>query len=205
MPQDSRNSSSRCTKQVDVLPATGGLANPQRHDDLLNYRLKRLLTLAGAPAIRLCEAQFGIARFEWRLLAALVEEGPQSPNGLARRTGLDGGRISRTLALLAQKNLICRQPVHERERRASMGATHQGRALYESLWPLLASINRRLVAALEPDEVIVLDRCLLKLTEHAARILSEPGSSDLKTQRRLGGSRVVWEAALAAGRPPARS
>jgi hypothetical protein len=31
------------------------------------------------PAIRLCEGGYGIARTEWRLIAALVESGPLSP------------------------------------------------------------------------------------------------------------------------------
>ena len=42
------------------------LQDPQRHDDLLNYRLKRLVGLGGAPAVRLCEGRFGISRTEWR-------------------------------------------------------------------------------------------------------------------------------------------
>ena len=52
------------------------LKQPQEHDDLLNYQLKRLLNLGGAPAIRLCEGRYGVARMEWRLVAALQEDGP---------------------------------------------------------------------------------------------------------------------------------
>lgn len=47
------------------------LQHPRKHDDLLNYRLKRLFSLGGAPAVRLCEGRYGIARNEWRMIAAL--------------------------------------------------------------------------------------------------------------------------------------
>ena len=47
------------------------LSAPQGLDDLLLYRLSRLLGVAGAPVIRLCEGQFGITRREWRVLALL--------------------------------------------------------------------------------------------------------------------------------------
>ncbi|MCA3180701.1 MAG: hypothetical protein O9345_07655 [Burkholderiaceae bacterium] len=38
------------------------LKRPVGHDDLLNFRLERLLTLGAAPAIRLCEGRYGVAR-----------------------------------------------------------------------------------------------------------------------------------------------
>ena len=194
MQEHSRKSPSACTKQIDAPRQGGTLADPQRHDELLNYRLKRLVTSGGAPAIRLCEGRFGIARLEWRLLAALVEEGARSPSELTRRTGLDAGRVSRTLTLLTEKQLVTREPVHERKRRARVEASESGRELYDSLWPLLAAINRRLVSVLEPHESKMFDRCLVKLTEQALRIQSEGALDDLKTHRRLGGSRRVWKA-----------
>ena len=74
------------------MTAPSRLADPQEHDDLLNYQLKRLVRLGGAPAIRLCEGRYGIARTEWRLVAALVETGPLSPMALAERAGIEPGR-----------------------------------------------------------------------------------------------------------------
>lgn len=172
-----------------------GLADPRQHDDLLNYRLKRLVTLGGAPAVRLCEGRFGVARMEWRLVAALVEEGPRSPTELAQRTGIEAGRVSLIVSRLARKGLIERVAGDRDRRRAVLRATAAGRKLYAELFPELAAINRRLVSVLDAEEVAVLDRCLAKLTAHAQQIYQAGGGVDAKAERRLGGAGRVWPAA----------
>lgn len=168
------------------------LADPQEHDDLLNYQLKRLVRLGGAPAIRLCEGGYGIARTEWRLVAALVETGPLSPMALAERAGIEPGRTSQTVAKLLTKGLVQREPDAEHPKRSRIAVTDSGRQLYAELWPQLAEINRRLVAALDDDEARVLETCLRKLTERARQVYDEGGGVDVRTDRRLGGSRRFW-------------
>jgi len=71
------------------------LARPRGQKDLLNYRLKTLLALSGAPGLRLFEGGFGIARAEWHLLAILVEDGAMSPSELGRRAQMESARASR--------------------------------------------------------------------------------------------------------------
>jgi len=168
------------------------LQDPQVHDDLLNYRLKRLLALGGAPAIRLCEGRHGVSRLEWRLVAALVESGPMSPSALAQRAQVEPGRTSHTLRRLTAKALVERRATAGDRRRAVVAATASGQSLYAALWPELAAINRRLMGALDGDEAEVLDRCLSKLTALAQRIHDEGGGVDARTDRRLGGSRRFW-------------
>jgi DNA-binding MarR family transcriptional regulator len=165
------------------------LKDPRQHDDLLNYRLKRLLRLGGAPAIRLCEGAFGVTRMEWRLVAALVEEGPKSIGDLMRRTQLESGRLSRALAALVEKGLVTRRPVPGDARRAVVAATGPGEALYEQLWPQLAAINRRLMEVLTEEESLVLEDLLARLTVQARAIHEAGGGVSVKTGRHLGGSR----------------
>jgi DNA-binding MarR family transcriptional regulator len=172
------------------------LQDPQEHDDLLNYRLKRLLALGGAPAIRLCEGRYGVTRLEWRLVAALVESGPMSPSALAERAGIDPGRVSLALRRLVAKALVERHAAGADRRRASVAVTSSGRRLYDSLWPELAAINRRLMSALNDEEAEVLDRCLSKLTTLAQAIHDDGGGVDVRTDRRLGGSRRFWSPAI---------
>lgn len=176
------------------------LDDPRRHDDLLNFRFKRVLTLGGAPAVRLCEGRYGISRLEWRLLAALVEGGACSPGELVRDTGVEQARASRSLAALVDKKLARRDADPVDRRRATLQATEAGAALYGELFPQLAAINRRLAAALDANELEVLDRCLAKLTARAREVLAEGGGVTAKADRRLGGSRRVW-----AQRPAARA
>ena len=171
------------------------LADPQEHDDLLNYRLKRLLTLGGAPAIRICEGKYGVARAEWRLVAALVEEGPRSPTELAQRTGLEPGRVSLLASRLMRKALIERVAAAGDRRRAALRATNAGRKLYAELFPELAAINRRLMSVLNRAEAAMLDRCLAKLTVHAQEIFDSGGGVEVRADRHRGGARRVWAAA----------
>src|SRR5688572_23949720 len=106
------------------------LSNPECHDDLLNFRLKRLFVLGGAPAVRLCECAYGIPRMQWRVTAALVEDGPMSPTELVQRTGIEQAKVSRSISELQQKGLVQREPAHGDKRRWVLSATDAGRELY---------------------------------------------------------------------------
>ena len=167
------------------------LKDPRQHDDLLNYRLKRLVAAGGAPAIRLCEGGYGVARQEWRLLAALVEGGPASPTELSQRTRVDPARVARAVQSLADKKLATRMELPGDRRRARLAATEQGRALYCELLPQLAAINRRLMDVLSEDESVLLDELLQRLLVRADAIHAEGGGVDVKTRRYLGGARRV--------------
>lgn len=168
------------------------LRSPERHDDLANFRVKRLLLLGGAPAVRICEGEFGIARQQWRLLAALVEHGEASPTELARSVGMDQARASRTLASLVDKRLVHRTTDSKDRRRASVAATAAGIALYARLFPRLAEVNARLVSVLTDDELATFEACLEKLTAQAMKVLLGSPASHAKADRRQGGSRRVW-------------
>lgn len=174
------------------------LRAPQCHDDLVNFRIKRLLMLGSAPAVRICESEFGLPRFEWRLLAALVERGESSPTLLAATAGVERARASRALSSLAAKRLVVRLSQPADGRRATVRATADGVRLYRRLFPRLAEVNVRLLAALDDQELDALEECLRKLTATAERILGDPPPSELKTPRRLGGSRRVWAEQAAA-------
>ena len=84
------------------------LKDPRVHDDLVNFRLKRALAVGGAPAIRLCEGRFGVSRAEWRLIAALAEEGAMSPTALAARCHLEPARVARLVTALVAKHHVAR-------------------------------------------------------------------------------------------------
>jgi DNA-binding MarR family transcriptional regulator len=167
------------------------LKQPRQHDDFLNYQLKRLLTLGGAPAIRLCEGRHGVARMQWRLLAALHEEGPMPLSTLVRRTEIDQARVSRAVAALVAKDLVRRrQPVPAG--RPLLELTDAGRELYAELFPALAAINQRIMAVLDDSEAAALEGYLQRLTTQAREILQQGGGVDARTDRRLGGSRRLW-------------
>ena len=106
------------------------LAHPQAANDLLMYRLNRLLAVAGSLVVRLCEGGYGITRREWGLLMVLAQHPGMPPAELAQRLGLDRARTSRAITSLLAKKLITRDamPGDRRQARAerSQPAGHDG-------------------------------------------------------------------------------
>jgi DNA-binding MarR family transcriptional regulator len=167
------------------------LKNPETLDDLLNYRLVRLVALSGAPVIRLCEGGYGISRREWRVVALLAEHGPLSPSLLAERGQLDRARTSRAVSSLVAKGLIDRICATNDRRRATVALSDSGRSLYDELFPQVAEINRRIVAVLDEAALLGFDAALEALGAEAARLNHELVTG-LHADRRHGGSRRRW-------------
>jgi DNA-binding MarR family transcriptional regulator len=164
------------------------LQHPECHDDLVNYQFKRLFTLGGAPALRLCEGAYGVTRVQWHLLAKLVEGGQKSATAVGRAAGMEQAKASRGITDLVQMGLVQRVATH---RGNLLLATTQGQALYAELFPQLVQINRRLMAVLDEAEADVLERALAKLQAHALALYQEGGGVDARANRRQGGSRKV--------------
>ena len=132
-------------------------------DDLLLYRLSRLLAVGGSPVIRLCEGRFGITRREWRLLATLVEHGGKGlgSSQLAELAQLDRARTSRAVGSLAAKGLILRSQPGGDKRQVMLRLTEAGRAIHAELFPMVRGVNAHLMGALtaqaggQVDEVMI--------------------------------------------------
>ena len=164
------------------------LAQPRTVDDLLNYRLSRLLAASGAMVVRLCEGRYGITRREWRLIALLAAHGAMSPSELAARAHLERARTSRHITELAERQLIRRLAVPGDRRRAEVELTEEGQRLYDELFPLSARFNDEVLSVLAPEELAAFESALAKLTENAERIAAAKPVAE-KADRRRGGAR----------------
>lgn len=170
------------------------LSAPQSLDDLLLYRLSRLLGVAGAPVIRLCEGQFGITRREWRVLALLARDEGLLSSELAERAQLDRARTSKAITSLVAKKLLHREARPGDRRQAALALTQNGRALYEALFPLVLQINRDLLACLAGVDVARLDAALDALQQRAETLA---GQATLpKADRRRGGASARLDSGL---------
>ena len=163
------------------------LSAPQGLDDLLLYRLSRLLGVAGAPVIRLCEGQFGITRREWRVLALLAQDDGLLSSQLAERAQLDRARTSKAITSLVAKKLLRREARPNDRRQAALALTDAGRALYVALFPMVLQINRDLLACLAGPEVSGLDAAL-DLLQRRADALSAHATLPKADRRRGSGA-----------------
>ncbi|QDL54643.1 MarR family winged helix-turn-helix transcriptional regulator [Rhodoferax aquaticus] len=160
------------------------LTNPQTLDDLLLFRLSRLLATAGSHIIRLCEGELGITWREWRLIASLAPQQPMQPSALAARTQLDRARTSRSITSLVAKGLVLRNSVQGDQRLALVHLSAQGMQLYERFFPVVTQLNAQLLQALTAEQCASLDQALTLAQTQAEKLLAQGGQP--KANRRAG-------------------
>ncbi|HXD41259.1 MAG TPA: MarR family transcriptional regulator [Ramlibacter sp.] len=161
------------------------LGKPIRLDELLNYRLARLLALSSAPGIRLFEGGYGVSRREWSLVALVAVHGPMSPSELAALAHLDRPRVSRVISQLVAKGLLARNDLPNDRRRARIAITRPGLKLYEEVFPQVARINKAVLNALTPDQLCAFDLALRILTRSAEELV-RTAPVTVKAARHLG-------------------
>ena len=167
---------------------TPRLLSPAAIDDLLLYRLSRLVAVGGSVVVRLCEGVYGITRREWRVLALLARDEGLLSSQLADRAQLDRARTSRAITSLVAKKLAARQVGPGDRRQARIVLTAAGRALYQEMFPRVLEINRELLDALQPAKAAALDQVLDRLQARADAILARGGLP--KADRRRGRARA---------------
>ncbi len=152
---------------------TNRLTQPKSLDDMLLYVLWQLQAAARRPVVRLCEAEFGITRREWRMLAQLGQGEGMASSALAERAALDRAQTSRAVSALVQKGLVVRTPRPGNRREVLLHLTERGRALYAALLPRVAAINQELLSVLSETEVATLDALVQRLRAQAERMVED--------------------------------
>lgn len=168
-------------------PEAPPLADPQAANELLMYRLNRLLAVAGSLVIRLCEGGYGITRREWGLLMWLAQQPGIPPTALAQRLGLDRARTSRAISSLLAKKLITRETVPTDKRQALLAPTPAGQAVYDDLFPQVKALNQALLQDLGSGALHGLDAALSTLQARADALVA--AHADLPRTYRLRGGR----------------
>lgn len=168
-------------------PKPSSLSNPQSIDDLLLYRLTRLLSAGSTSVIRLFEGQLGITRREWRVMASLRPGVSLSSSALAEHAQLDRARTSRAVTSLVAKGLIDRQTVPSDQRKATLTLTTKGCNLYASAFPVVAALNQRLMLGLSEADLMALDAAIVHIQAAADILRNEAGQA--KANRRRSGKK----------------
>ena len=165
-------------------------AHPVAVDDLLNFRINRLLASSGSLITRLCEGRYGITRREWRLICILAADGAMSPTQLAVRSHLERPRVSRHVADLVAKQLLVRVADPDDRRRAQLDITARGRNLHAQFFPQSVKLNNLVLSVLTAAEADAFDRALTKLTQAADKLAKSTPFPE-KADRRRSGRRHV--------------
>jgi DNA-binding MarR family transcriptional regulator len=163
---------------------TSSLQEPRSIEDLLLYRLSRLLAAGGAPVIRLCEGRLGITWREWRVIASLRPGVSMRSSDLAKHTQLDRPRTSKCISSLLAKGLIDRQIEPGDQRKATVSLTEKGRGIYEAFFPVVVQLNARLMQNLSHEELAVLDRAIKDIQKQADVLQGEEGLPKANRRRR---------------------
>ena len=114
---------------------------------------------------------FDVSLGEWRALALLAACAPQTLMQLSRAAALDKAQMSRVVTSLARRGLVLRGASSAGGRTVALSLTPGGRKLYAGLIAAAAVRDQGFRAALEPDELRVLDRALAKLAEQARQFI----------------------------------
>lgn len=143
------------------------LSNPTRQSELLLFRLYRIHATAGPTVVRVCEAEAGLTRREWRVLACVVQNEGLLSSELAERAVLDRARTSRALTELETKGFVQRRPRPSNRREIQVFVTEDGRATHHRLFARVAHINRQMLVGFSPTELGQLDDLVQRLQSRA--------------------------------------
>ena len=168
-------------------PEPRRLADPAAPNELLMYRLNRLLSVAGSLVVRLCEGGYGITRREWGLLMWLAGHPGMPPAELAQRLGLDRARTSRAITSLLAKKLITRSAMPGDRRQALLSLTPAGQAVHDDLFPQVKALNQALLAGLDEGALAALDASLVHMQQQAEALVAS--RTDVPRTYRLRGGR----------------
>jgi DNA-binding MarR family transcriptional regulator len=138
-----------------------------RLQDYLPYRLSVAANAVSRLIARAYERRFGLKIPQWRVLAVLADEGPQTQQSLCGRTVMDKVSVMRAARGLARRGLVRRLPNRTDRRSHRLALTASGQRIYRDIVPLALAHEARLLRGLQRREVAQLDRLLRRLEQTA--------------------------------------
>lgn len=133
-------------------------------EHFLPYRLAVLTSLVSTKLAAIYTRQFTLTVAEWRVLAILGRFPNATAGEIAERGALDKVAVSRAVASLVAAGRLVRVIDPSDRRRAKLAMTASGYNVYRKIVPLARDYERRLLAALAPEDRRTLDRLLNTLT-----------------------------------------
>ena len=132
---------------------TSLLTHPAGIEDMLDYQLYLLYRDCGYVIERLCQAEFGVSRRRWRILATLSTAEGITVSDLSKRAELDIAQTSRAIGTLAREGYLKRLANRKNARFSQVILTEKGRSLYHSMFARFCQVNKQLLRDLSEDQV----------------------------------------------------
>jgi DNA-binding MarR family transcriptional regulator len=135
------------------------------------YRLSVLTNRVSRAIAARYAAEFDLTIPEWRVLAVLGAERTGLTAGeLADATAMDKVAISRAVARLMRKRRVAAQEDISDRRRQVLRLSALGQRVYERVAPVALECEARLLEALSPRELDLLDAMLSRLSAAALKL-----------------------------------
>lgn len=150
---------------------TGSIEDPRGIQDLLLFRLSKILAIGGSMVTRICEGQYGITRREWAVMALMGQADELRWSTIVEQSEIDEAPLSRAISSQVAKGLVAKRRVPSRGVWVSL--TDPGRAVFAELFPVTRSINLRLLEGLDRSDLTRLDAALNLIRANAVTAAQE--------------------------------
>lgn len=164
----------------DLSPPVDPDMNLRKHpaadtiEDVLTFKLNRLVTINEREGHRWSEDLFGLSLNEWRVLALVQANAPVRAGDMASLLLMDKSQLSRLIKELQGKRLIKSKPDSHDARAVVLTLTSKGSDLYDDMLAEVLRQNELVLAPLSAEEVILFDNMLNRLTAHNLSMLEQP-------------------------------
>lgn len=143
-------------------PATAEHA-PLQLEHFLPYRLSILSNTISQGIADDYQARYDISVTEWRVMAVLARFEGLSAREVAERTAMDKVAVSRALSRLVEAGRVNRDTHDGDKRRSVLSLTDAGWTMHDEVAPMARAREREVLARLDAEERIWLERILDKL------------------------------------------
>lgn len=140
-------------------------------DQYLPYRMAVIAHLMSSGFSKRYSKEYDMSIGEWRVMANLGHQEPQSGHEIGSHSHLDKVQISRAVARLEKKGWIQREGDTVDRRRNLLTLTVEGRAVFNEIGKLALAFEDDVSASLSTEEYAALDRILRKLLKRAESLV----------------------------------
>ena len=130
----------------------------------LPYLLNQASEVASGGFQKIYKDSYGMLRTDWRGLFHLGIYGRMTARDIGRMAQVHKTKISRAVARLEARRFLLREEDAADRRVEHLTLTSAGQAAYRDLRGVARNYEARLVAGLDPQDVVALRRALLHLS-----------------------------------------